>query len=77
MNKVNLFYIGNSFYSKSRTYMSPIYEVGTYNRYDWGFVDRDLRKGSSVLIRPATLQEMDWAKRVLTEILKRDKDLQF
>ena len=60
MNEIELIYIGDEFYMKSGTMMSAIYikEGKRYDRYDWGFVNRDLRSGKSVTIRPATEEEM-------------------
>lgn len=60
-----LFYIGDKFYSESGTMMSSLYEEGTRARYDWGFVNRDLRSGISVEIRPATEEELVWAEKKL------------
>lgn len=60
-DKVNLFFIGESFYSKSGTMMSSIYVVGTYERYDWAMVGLALKEGMKVNIRPATQAEMNWA----------------
>lgn len=57
---IELFFIGENFYWETGTIMSSIYEVRTYKRYDWGFVNRDLREGKKVNIRPATKEEMEW-----------------
>lgn len=51
-----LIYIGDDFYWQSQTTMSCIYSVSG-ERYDWGFVQRDLRDGKPVNIRPATAEE--------------------
>ena len=69
MNKIELFYIGDQFYSKSYTFMSSIYKIDTYERYDWGFVQIDLQNGKEVYIRPATNEEMKWAKQILANII--------
>lgn len=53
MKKLILFFIGSDFYMKSGTMMSPIYEAKTYSRYDWAFLERELRNGKQVTIRPA------------------------
>ncbi len=62
---IKLIYIGSDFYTRSQTMMSPIYEEGTWERYDWGFVARDLRDGKSISIRPATDAEIDQAEQML------------
>lgn len=67
---VELFFIGNDFYEKSQTIMSPIYRVGTLERFDWGFVSLLLDEGKEVSIRQATKKEMEWAKMYLAEIRK-------
>ncbi len=56
-DETRLIYIGDHFYHRSGSMMSSIYtEDG--ERYDWGFVQRDLGMGKSVTIRPATIREM-------------------
>lgn len=59
---INLFYIGEDFYWETCTMMSSLYECNTHSRYDWGFVQRDIRNGATVNIRPADAVEMMWAK---------------
>lgn len=65
MKTVQLIYIGDEFYLKSGTSMSSLYEEGTWQRYDWGFVSRDLRNGVTVNIRPANDEELGKAYRML------------
>lgn len=67
MKTVNLIFIGEEFYSKSGTSMSSLYEEGTWARYDWGFVSRDLGNGTAVNIRPATDEELGKAYRMLKD----------
>jgi hypothetical protein len=68
MDSVNLIFIGDRFYSESGTVMSSLYtKDGT--RYDWGFVNRDLRSGRTVNIRPATAAELRSAERNLAQIV--------
>lgn len=75
-NTRKLFYIGDNFYWNSGTSMSPIYEVDTGKRYDWGFVQGDLKKGKTVNIRPANKEELAWAENRLSLILKsRDENV--
>lgn len=69
MKTLNLVFIGNDFYSKSRTMMSSIYEENTWKRYDWGFVQVALGAGQAVNIRPANPQEMERANQMLKEEL--------
>ncbi len=70
MANVNLFYVGQDFYLGSGTMMSSIYEVGSLKRYDWGLVQSALRYGNSVNLRPATKEEMDWARKQLEQYSK-------
>ena len=72
---MQLIYIGDQFYTKSRSAMSPIYKInkmGALERFDWGFVNIALRDGEEVHIRPANEQEMQWAYSELGKILSRD-----
>jgi hypothetical protein len=67
-----LIYIGDHFYSESRSMMSPIYtEDG--QRYDWGFVQRDLRNGHEVTIRRATAAEKKVYQVRLEELKEKFK----
>lgn len=72
--KIDLFFIGDNFYSKSQTMMSSIYIAGSYERFDWGFVNCLLREGKSVYIRPATHEELDWAHKKIGQFLVQDRD---
>jgi hypothetical protein len=64
--ETKLIYIGD-FYNRSKTMMSPIYtEDG--RRYDWGFLERDLRDGKSVSIRQANAIEREHYERKLQEL---------
>lgn len=64
MKKTKLIFIGYKFYFESGTMMSSIYtEDG--QRYDWGFVQRDLQNGIPVDIRPATDAEFAKYQRIL------------
>ena len=67
MEKTKLIFIGDDFYMKSGSMMSPIYtEDGL--RYDWGFVNVDLREGRTVEIRPATNNELEFYQKKLKEM---------
>jgi len=68
---MNLIYIGDEFYSKSNTMMSPIYKIeqnGSLSRSDWGFVQVALRNGDDIHIRQATDTEIRWAYKQLHAI---------
>lgn len=65
MKTTNLIYIGDRFYSESKTMMSSIYEEDTWARFDWGFVQQELRHGNTVNIRPANDSEMVKAEQLL------------
>jgi hypothetical protein len=66
-------FIGDEFYSESKTMMSPIYKIENdgYTRTDWGKVNVCLRNKESVHIRPATKKEIELFNQKLEE-MKRD-----
>jgi hypothetical protein len=66
-----LIFIGNNYYSESGSWMSSLYEEGTWSRYDWGFVQRDLGEGIPITIRPATEDELIIANQKLLEFKAR------
>ena len=65
-----LVYIGEGFYLKSGTMMSPLYTEKEFLRSDWGMVRTALSKGETVIIRPANEEEMKIAKRMLITLRK-------
>lgn len=65
---IKLFFIGDNYYMASGTSMSPIYEEGTYKRWDWGFVTIALQQGKEIYIRQATKEEAKWAANELKRI---------
>jgi hypothetical protein len=67
---IELIYIGERFYFDSGSAMSSIYTIDG-QRYDWGFVKRDLANGLSVEIRPANRKEIEAAESRLEMIKKR------
>jgi hypothetical protein len=67
----NLVWIGDNFYMQSGSIMSSIYTAEGGQRYDWGFVQRDLREGKEVHIRPANTEEKLAAYEQLAEIQNR------
>ncbi len=72
--KINLFYIGDEFYGKSGTIMSPLYTTD-YKRYDWGFVNVALSNGNEVIIKPATKKQMAWAHAEFGKLSLKQKAL--
>ena len=71
MKTINLVYIGEDFYRQSYTEMSPLYtEDG--KRYDYGFLQVDLKKGYDVHIRQATSKEMEFYNKMLDEIKNKE-----
>lgn len=79
-NVVEAFFIGDHYYRQSRTMMSSVYLTGKrvhrdgstfYRRYDYGFLQRDLKLGKEVVIRQATQEERAWADaRLLAHLLE-------
>jgi len=61
---MELIFVGEEFYSRSSTMMSSLYTTD-FQRYDWGFVQRDLRNGMEIHIRPAYKGEYDALKKEL------------
>jgi len=66
---MKLIFIGDRFYSESKTMMSSIYDIHG-NRQDWGFVSEALENGQSVHIRPATKSELAHYEKMLEEYKK-------
>lgn len=64
MKTIECFFIGNRFYSESGTMMSSIYKISR-ERYDFGSMERDLSAGCNIMIRPASEDELQWAKSEL------------
>jgi len=57
---IKIIHIGAEFYLSTSTVMSSVYKVvdGGYERYDFGFLQRDLALGYNITIRQATKKEM-------------------
>lgn len=68
---IEVIYLADHFYNESHSAMSPIY-LTTGERYDWGFLQRDLSDGHDVHIRQATNDEYGYYERKLR---KKKKDL--
>ncbi len=67
---INLIYVGERYYKLSSTRLSSIYleENGTLgSRYDWGFLQTALEKGSEVSIRQAIPDEIE----IMDDALRR------
>ena len=67
---INLVYVGQRFYTDSSSSLSSIYDED-FNRYDYGFLQRDLALGHNVTIRQATGLEIDYMDQKLQEHQKR------
>jgi hypothetical protein len=70
---ITAIYIGDEFYQLSKSMMSPVY-LESGSRYDWGFMQRDLREGHEVRVRQATETELNKYKVKLADlIISREK----
>jgi hypothetical protein len=59
-----IYYFGDKYYNESGTMMSSLYtEKG--ERYDWGFLRRDVETGQDVVVRKATPDMIKWADEQL------------
>lgn len=47
--------------------MPFLFVSGSRKKYDYGFVEKALREGAEVTIRPATALEMEWAVEKFAE----------
>lgn len=72
LNVTKLVFIGDSFYFSSGTMMSSLYRqtVTGWERYDWGFVSRDLSQGFPVTITPASKAELLVFEKFLEEVIR-------
>lgn len=64
METIELVYIGDEFYTKSKSIMSSLYTLD-FARYDYGFLQRDLELGYNVIIRQATKDELKFSYNYL------------
>jgi hypothetical protein len=64
---ISLVYFGQKFYSQSGTILSSIY-TNDFERYDYGFLQRDLENGYEVSIRQATPAERSVLENELAAI---------
>lgn len=65
-----LVYVGEGYYKASSTILGVLYNTNTGERWDWGWVQVALTRGESVVIRPATDQELQKMDRLLKLVLK-------
>ena len=72
MKKVEIIYIGKNFYWDSGTIMSSIYDLNG-KREDWGSVEWYLNKGITVVLRPATKEEIIPFEHHLKKLQKERK----
>ena len=61
-----VYHFGEEYYWRSNTFMGALY-TDKGERYDWGFLQRDVRNGEEVLVRPATPEMLAWADEHLKE----------
>ena len=69
-------FIGRSFYSQSQSMMSPIYEKlenGSYQRFDYGYLETGLEEGETFHIRQATAEELGYFTKVLHDMNRRQE----
>lgn len=65
---IKLIYIGEKFYTQSRTMMGTLYEIdedAKWHRWDWGFVQLALQEGKIVNIVPADENQLTIAEGLL------------
>ena len=55
-----IYYFGNKYYDQSKTMMGVLY-TDKGERYDWGFLQRDVDSGQDVVVRKATPDMIKWA----------------
>lgn len=61
-----VYYFGNKYYKQSDSMMGVLYtEKG--ERYDWGFLQRDVDNGEDVVVKKATANMIQWAENILKE----------
>jgi len=73
---IEIVFIGNEYYSKSRT-VSSVYQVddvGTLTRTDWGFIRKALANGEELHIRPATKEELKRMDCHLRKLIRERKE---
>jgi len=59
-----VYYFGDKYYDQSSTVMGVLY-TDKGERYDWGFLQRDVDNGEDVIVRRATPDMIKWADKQL------------
>ena len=67
MNHRNVFCLNENYVWTTNGYLSQMYSIndldGSYRKYDSDQLARDVAKGISITVRPASKQETEWADR--------------
>jgi hypothetical protein len=61
-----VYYFGNKYYDQSGSIMGVLY-TDKGERYDWGFLQRDVENGEDVVVRKAIPQMIEWAEQQLEQ----------
>ena len=62
-----VYYFGDKYYNDSGSMMGVLYtEKG--ERYDWGFLQRDVGEGEEVVVKKATPEMIKWADETLEKL---------
>lgn len=61
-----VYYFGDKYYDQSKTMMGVLY-TDKGERYDWGFLQRDVSNGEDVVVRKATPDMIKWADQQLEQ----------
>ena len=61
-----VYYFGDKYYDQSGTIMGVLY-TDKGERYDWGFLQRDVGDGEDVVVRKATPEMIQWADKQLEQ----------
>ena len=69
-NVINLFYVNEDYYQHSNSIISQLYIEGSWERFDWNFVKRQLERGKFITIRAANEIEMKHIEELMTKIGK-------
>jgi len=71
--QIRLVYTGDHFYKESGSLMSPLYKENG-ERYDYGFLQRDLANGCEVTIRQCLPRELEYYTSKLNILKGQDKN---
>lgn len=67
-----VYYFGDKYYDRSKTMMGVLYTEDN-QRYDWGFLQRDVRNGVDVVVKKATPAMLRAADEQLEKLIKQYK----